>query len=281
VQLGLERAPDSSGAASTQTLTKLSCFVSWLAKHGSLVRSLAFYTANLAVGQTINADTACTVGAATVELLCQTMQKAAAAHAVQAMPATVCTATSKAARAAAAGGAGPKPPQQQQQPGLRLASFSSDAAWAVGLLPVLPAHSLTCLKLGLKSSSCPEQCGRDAAALAAALPRLSSLQQLVFTGDLLGKLDSCMPVLGQLRKLTFLDLADMDSCDEATSVLQQLLLQPPPLQVLHVGMDCWSYGKGDEFDRPQLDLGCLQQLQEFKCAGGLPHMSVFLHSFGT
>jgi hypothetical protein len=273
VQLGLERKPGSSGAASTPTLTKLSWLASWLAKRGALVDSMAFHTAHLAGWQIVDADTACTVNEATVQLLCRAMQKAAAPtiRAVQSTTATGRTAAIEAATTAAGG----ERPTQQQLPRLRLARFSSDAAWAVGLLPVLPAHSLTCLELGLNSSRCPAQCGRDAAALAAALPRLSSLQQLVFKGDLMGKLDSCMSLVGQLSKLTSLELMNMEDEDTTTSALQQLLLQPPPLQVLHVGMDMWCCDPGDEFQLPQLDMGGLQQLQEFTCEGILPQLSMF------
>jgi hypothetical protein len=143
----------------------------------------------------------------------------------------------------------------------------------VGLVRVLPAHSLTRLELGLKSS-CPDQCARVAAGLTTALPRLSSLQQLVFRDNLMGKLDSCMSVLGQLSKLTCLELTDMDLDLTATSALQKTLMHPPPLRVLHVSMDGYSIGPGNGFWLPQLDLGCLQQLQEFTCNGALQGLSV-------
>jgi hypothetical protein len=173
VQLRLENDPSSSVAASTQNTTTLSSFAGWLAKHGALVRSMSLHEADLLSLQTLLEGETCTVRQhreAIVQMLCQAMQKAAATRSMQSTTATGCTATIK-----AAGGAGPllqQQQQQQQQPGLRLASFSSDAGWAVGLLPALSAHSLTCLELGLNTSRSYTQCGRDAAALAAALPRL-------------------------------------------------------------------------------------------------------------
>jgi hypothetical protein len=249
-------------------MNTLTSFASWLAKHGALVRSMALHEAGQLSWQTTVEGESCTVRQyreTIVQLLCQAMQKA------KSVTATGCTATIEAA--AAPGVAAPM--QQQQQPGLRLGSFSSDAAWAVGLLPALPAHSLTCLELDLNSSRSYAQRDRDAAALAAALPRLSSLQQLVFEGDLMCKLDSCMSVLGQLSKLTSLKLMGLDSAEEAYSALQQLLLQPPPLRVLHIDMDGYTvgYDPGDEAKQP-LDMGCLQQLQEFTCCGALPQLSV-------
>jgi hypothetical protein len=275
VQLRLDDVPSSSVAAATHELRNLPSFASWLAEHGALVRSMAFYSVGPPDWQL--EDKTCTVSEATVQLLCQAMQQAAATRSLLPITATGCTATIEAA--AAAEDPGPvqqqqQRQQQQQQPGLRLASFTSDAAWALGLLPVLPVHSLTCLKINLKSSRSLAQCGHYAAALAAAPPRLGSLQQLTFTGDLMGKLDSCMSVLGQLSKLTCLQLKDMEWAQHAKNALQQMLLRPHPLRVLHVESDGYCYARGDAFRQPPLDMGCLQQLQEFICCGALPQLSV-------
>jgi hypothetical protein len=85
-----------------------------------------------------------------------------------------------------------------------------------------------------------------------------------------------MSVLGQLSKLTSLKLTSLSCEEEAYSALQQLLMQPPPLRVLHVDMDGFTVGcdPGDEAREPQLDMGCLQQLQEFTCCGAIPQLSV-------
>jgi hypothetical protein len=59
--------------------------------------------------------------------------------------------------------------------------------WAVALLEVLPAASVTCLKLDLDGSrQWHNEREQDKAALAAALSRLTNLRQLQFEGSAWG-----------------------------------------------------------------------------------------------
>uniref|UniRef100_A0A383W678 F-box domain-containing protein n=1 Tax=Tetradesmus obliquus TaxID=3088 RepID=A0A383W678_TETOB len=159
--------------------SKLAGFASWMAKHGPLVRSLILHPWG-----SLKSDTVAAVREEAVQLLRIAMQQAAACCCVH--PATTAE-LSAAANTTAAAAAAAVPVARSAEPhssssslGLRLASFSSDATWAMGLLPVLPAHSLTRLELDLSASWAVPV--RDAAALAAAVPRLSSLQQLVLKG---------------------------------------------------------------------------------------------------
>uniref|UniRef100_A0A383VYM6 Uncharacterized protein n=1 Tax=Tetradesmus obliquus TaxID=3088 RepID=A0A383VYM6_TETOB len=276
----------TSVAGASQLLPKMAGFGSWLAKHGLLVRSLT-----LDGWPNADADTTAGVIEAAVQLVRTGMLSAAAAcyvypvTAIEASAATESTAGAeeKAAAAIAARCSGPQ--QQQQQPWLRLSSFSSDAAWAVGLLPVLPAHSLTRLELDLKPGW-PAHAGAaagDAAALIAALPRLGGLQQLLLRGKPFWKkqgtpqVDSCLAVLGQLSRLTrlkvIMDLRGHVEARQALSALQQLLTQPPPrLQDLHLDMrDNWSLS---DTLMLALDMSRMQHLQRFVRPQELPKVHV-------
>jgi hypothetical protein len=207
-------------------------------------------------------ETIAAVNAAAAQLLRPAMQLAATSSSVTATVLTL-------SREAATSVAGQDRQQlQQQQPGLRLDSFSSDAVWAVALLDVLPAASMTCLKVDLDGSrQWHNEREHDKAALAAAVSRLTNLRQLQFEGSTCGGLGNCLPVIAQLSKLTCLtvngDTVD-DGCERA---LQQLLAQPLPLRELHIDVF-------DQQELPVLDLGRLQQLQEFTTSRLLPQGSV-------
>lgn len=157
----------STTTAVPPLLPQLSSFGSWLAKHGPLVKSLKITSGRDAISD------------AAVQLLRTGLQQAAATSFVHplaaAKPPTAAYSTTAAAAAAPEGMLTGPQQQQQQQPGLRLASFKCYEPWAVDLLPVLPAHSLTRLELGWEGSTPAAE--SIAAAWAAALPRLSSLQE--------------------------------------------------------------------------------------------------------
>jgi hypothetical protein len=127
--------------------------------------------------------------------------------------------------------------QPQRQPGLHLASFrfSGDEPGVADIVAVLPAHSLTRLSMSLVSSK-----SVDAAALSAALARLSSLQQLQATSLPF----ACWPALGQLSRLTQLELIaesyPKQSAGNAEAALQQLLMLPLSLQQLRLHLS--GYG---------------------------------------
>jgi hypothetical protein len=260
VKLKLNQVPVTTEAAAFQLLPKLTSFAGWLAKHGGLVRSLT-----IGSWEPRDENTTTVLSQVAVPLLCQAMQLAAATCSMHPRTTVGPTAATESAAAAAAVVAGRAAQQHQQQPpGLRLASFSSDGFWAAGLLPVLPAHSLTRLELNF---TYPEQHAREAqlaSTLTAALPRLSNLHQLVISGRAADEFGSCLSGLGQLSRLTRLELMMGGIWGR---FVQQLLPQPPPLRVLHIELDGPFYS--DMHDAP-LDLGCLQQLQEFKCRGSLP-----------
>jgi hypothetical protein len=153
-----------------------------------------------AAGCGLSWETVTAVNAAAAQLLRPAMQLAAIGSSVTAaMP----KATAEAAAASIAGQDRQQQQQQQQQPGLRLDTFSSHAVWAIGLLYVLSAHSLTCLKVNLDGS---RQVPHAATALASSLSRLANLQRLQFQGNLEGGLEGCLPVVAQLSKLTRLEL---------------------------------------------------------------------------
>jgi hypothetical protein len=60
--------------------------------------------------------------------------------------------------------------------------------------------------------------------------------------------------------LTRLELIDVDG-SVAMDALQQLLVRPPPLRVLHLGLQYWF-----NVERPpSLDISCSKQLHEFTC----------------
>jgi hypothetical protein len=140
-------------------------------------------------------------------------------------------------------------PEQQQrlQRAWRLASFSSDLPGAAGLLPFLPAHSLTHLTLDLQHDTAV-----DGAALSGALAHLSSLQFLCLHSHCMEKTAvpaSCLAGIAQLGQLTELQLhkclSDID--------------QPLPLRklVLHVRSDL-----------PHLNLAHLTQLEVLEHSWG-------------
>ncbi|KAF6255485.1 hypothetical protein COO60DRAFT_1641489 [Scenedesmus sp. NREL 46B-D3] len=125
--------------------------------------------------------------------------------------------------------------KQLQQQGLRLPAISSiTMEGSTGMLPALPAHSLTHLDFkGLLASV-------DGPACSAALARLSNLQRLgVATYN---APYSCLAGWNY-----------DEECAEDVEQLQQLLAQPLPLRVLHLDM---------EGSDPSLDLSRLTQLQE-------------------
>uniref|UniRef100_A0A383WDL0 F-box domain-containing protein n=1 Tax=Tetradesmus obliquus TaxID=3088 RepID=A0A383WDL0_TETOB len=269
VHLSLRSCSESSTTiAVPPLLPKLQGFASWLAKHGPLVKSLEVDSFSLS--DTIS-DTA-------VQLLRMGIQQAAATCCVQPLAAAKPPAADYSTTSAAPGATstGLQQLQQRQQPGLRLASFTSHAPWAVDLLPVLPAHSLTRLQLGWGDSTAGNIAAENyAAALAAALPRLSSLQELVLCGTIAWvpqgepQVDSCLAVLRQLTRLTCLEVFDETDADEPNSAVHQLLAQPPPrLQELHLGMIS-SWG----LPRP-FDFGRLQQLHQLVFHSMEPEVSV-------
>jgi hypothetical protein len=113
--------------------------------------------------------------------------------------------------------------QPQRTPGLHLASFSGDGPGVADIVAVLPAHSLTRLSMSLVSSK-----SVDAAALSAALARLSSLQQLQATSLPV----SCLPALGQLSHLTHLELNAEGYHDTAANADPEEMLHLAQLEVL-------------------------------------------------
>jgi hypothetical protein len=125
------------------------------------------------------------------------------------------------------------------------------------MLSSLPAYSLTRLdlKLGYKGLLNGPQ-------LSAALAQLSSLQQLRIA---MGEVRDCYPFPGsalagiaQLSKLTSLTVAG--EFQGLTKSLQQLLMQPLPLQQLQ--LDAWDALVGGRLDLPVLDMTNMTHLQE-------------------
>jgi hypothetical protein len=123
VQLNLGRAGGIGGSATADVLYSLASFSSWLSKHSALVSSMAI--SHWSAGRCgCSWETIAAVNAAAAQLLRPAMHLAAVSSSVTA---TVPTAT----REAAASVAGQDRQQPHQQlPGLRLDSFSSDAATA-------------------------------------------------------------------------------------------------------------------------------------------------------
>uniref|UniRef100_A0A383VV71 Uncharacterized protein n=1 Tax=Tetradesmus obliquus TaxID=3088 RepID=A0A383VV71_TETOB len=177
IELGSCSKPGTTVAtAAAQLQPKIASFASWLARHGPLVRSLDLNPWRTWVAATTAAPA---VSNEAVQLLRTGMQAAAASATKPAAAADITAVT--VARSAAS-----QQQQQQQQLGLRLASFSSDATCAAGLLPLLPSHSLTRLVLDFGGGGSARAAAASEvaiAAVAAELPRLSSLQQLVFSGN--------------------------------------------------------------------------------------------------
>uniref|UniRef100_A0A383W1D2 Uncharacterized protein n=1 Tax=Tetradesmus obliquus TaxID=3088 RepID=A0A383W1D2_TETOB len=178
-----------------------------------------------------------------------------------------------AAAATAAGSAitqqQPQQLQQQQQRGLRLVSFSSNWRGSPQLLAALPAHSLTQLTLDLGSAQQGDSYQLDAAAAAAALARLSSLQQLTMqnTDCMCENAASCLAAVSELTQLTLLHLSafdqyegvwegDNDDDEEVGPLeLQALLPRLSQLRVLRLPT-------GSDGAWPPLDFSHMTQLQE-------------------
>jgi hypothetical protein len=201
------------------TLQRLQSFSLWLPKYAALVRSISVVGAR---------------GKGRIQLLQQTIQQAAGLQYGDEPPPAEGGAAAICLRQ-----------QQQQQPRLRLASFSSDSLCDASMVAALPAHSLTHLDLDVG----PEDTF-DAPALFAALAQLSSLQQLWLTnkrGFSSSTPGSCLAGVAQLSRLTCLGL---DGCwPEVQQPLQQLLVQLPQLQQLHVHL--WSYSDRGPFGNLQ------------------------------
>uniref|UniRef100_A0A383W3F1 F-box domain-containing protein n=1 Tax=Tetradesmus obliquus TaxID=3088 RepID=A0A383W3F1_TETOB len=152
----------------TAPLQQLDSLAGWLAKHASLLKSVA--VSRLGLGRGIPWLEQEGHFAEVRQSLQHAIQAAAAAAAgLAAVPA---------AGGPAANGA-PAMPQQQQQ-GLRRVSFSCDLPGATAMLAALPAHTLTHLHLECSDSrdQAAEPTALNEPALAAALAQLSSLQQL-------------------------------------------------------------------------------------------------------
>jgi hypothetical protein len=300
--LGSSHSPTSTDSSDVQH--KVASFADWLARHGTLVKSMAICSAQQDPDQARNSNAQCWVPEALVQRVQRGLQLAAAGHSRYPMAAgrrtvKLQTATQRpllllllpllllaavllprqlqgllllllprgmqswllqSQPQRPQGLLLPLPPPQRQRQ-LGMASFSSNTTWANSLLPVLPAHSLTRLELQVDHSSFARDArASTAAALAAALPRLSSLQELVLKGDGANELNQCLSVLGQLRGLTRLELIDWDWSAWTHISVNQLLEQPPPLRVWH-----WKLGPQLASDELSflLDMRDMQHLQEF------------------
>jgi hypothetical protein len=154
-------------------------FSRWLRTHAGLVRSISNSYQGFTAATSIHGLQSEEHYRIAFQLLQQAMQMAAPS----------------AAQGALAG--------QQQQQGLRMTSYRSGCLskpGAVDILSALPAHSLTQLDL-----SCGPQGGGtlDAAAVSAALGRLSSLQQLRLSGPHIASTSgNCLASVLQLSRLT-------------------------------------------------------------------------------
>jgi hypothetical protein len=161
-------------------LLQLSSFAKWLPQHAALVKSIELLGIDLPYDESevhpaMERD--CYISIAQQLLLPALQLAASKTAAAQGTQQLVTYQPAAAAAAAAPGGtdiplSGP-PPQQQQQQAWRVASFRSAWPNALGMLAALPAHSLTQLHLTLDEDAPP-----SSVALAAALARLSSLEQL-------------------------------------------------------------------------------------------------------
>jgi hypothetical protein len=207
-------------------LLQLRSFSSWLRNHAGLVKSISIS----------NSYQQFTAGSIIHGLQAEEHYRTAFGLLQQAMQTAAATAAQSAAGALAGQTSQQQQQQQQQQQGLRMSSYRSGCLskpGATGVLSALPAHSLTQLDLSFR----PEHwCTVDAAAVSAALARLSNLQQLRLSSAgraaLTGNCLACVP---QLSRLTY--LAVKGNWCGSGAMLQQLLSQPLPLQQLLI-MDC-------------------------------------------
>jgi hypothetical protein len=245
-----------------QSLSQMRSFAAWLPTHAHLVRSISAEVQlqridvvswdfsnpqSVALGQQLHE--ALSAAAAATAQFARTPPPPAAAAATEAAPAACESA------AAAALVAPQQQQQQQQQQRWRLARFSCDLPGAAGMLAALPAHSLTCLELGLTQSSTANL--ND---LPAALARLSNLQQLKLVSMTQDYEPRTLPdrliCLAQLSQLTRLELGGRI----ADAFVKQLLRQPlQQLQQLRIY-------RGAHSPVIQLNLAHLTQLT--KIAGG-------------
>jgi hypothetical protein len=218
-----------SKAADVRQLRSFAC---WLSKHAALVNSIdiSLHPATMKLGWYEEFTPAWTA----VQELRQAVEAAAwmQAPAVPG-PSTVASVQQKQTHK-----------QQQPQPGpLRLASFGSNLPDAPGMLAALPAHSLTCLKLHLLSTTV-----HDGSALSVALAQLSNLQQLQLRGSNRAP-GSCVAGIAQLSSLTSLHIGGQWEIKQKH--LQQAFAQPLQLRVLQLDLQ----------HLPALNLAALSQLE--------------------
>jgi hypothetical protein len=224
-------------------LPQLRSFALWLAKHAGLVNSITAKTGHLPWNNVVH-GLPCDVHVDEAQrVLHQAMQLAGT------MPTPPAAALVSTAAASASSGGN----SASQQQGWRLASFSSDLPQRE-LLAALPAHSLT--HLDLHTGSCIPYSGVHNSTIAAALSRLSSLQQLklVTSGD--DMLVSALDGVAQLSRLTALTLHS----DQAgiKQLLEQLLVQQLPLRKLEIRIRDYSSSS----QPPVLDIKHLTALEE-------------------
>jgi hypothetical protein len=180
------------------------------------------------------------------------------AEAQQLLQHAIKLATARQVQHAAAAAAGCQALQmQQQQQVLQLNSFSCVVPIPGPMLSALPAHHLTRLHVGFAewaaAAASPER--SNGAALAAALPHLSSLKELSIASAFGSCCNgSCLAGVAQLPQLTALKLTgDWFGVEEP---LQQLLASQLPLQQLLLDM-----GLRDEI-LSALDMSGLTQLTD-------------------
>jgi hypothetical protein len=217
-------------------LSRLCSFASWLPRHAALVSSITIKpparSCSQGQGDGLQLEAA-------QQLLQQAMQLASTVPAAAAWSNTAATV-------------------QQQQQSVRLPNISSITMAGDGaMLRVLPAHSLTHLSL----QRLP--CSSGSATAAAALAKLSNLQQLHIQTSFYGKtesdsnLGSFLTGVTQLSRLTSLELDHVDSSQ--VEDLLQVIAQPLHLRVLRLK---WV----DKLSK--LDLSHHTQLQDFSANAG-------------
>jgi hypothetical protein len=253
----------SAGSAAVQLklnvpVQHLCSFAAWLPKHAAAVSSIdATVTAVSSAGMPDGMSWE-SYHCVARQLLLSAMQVASLLPAsVSQLPANSLPAAAAAAAAAPVTATG----TGQQQGLWRLASFKSNLPGAAGLLAALPAHSLTKLQLDLTCDT-----AASAAALPAALARLSSLKQLiVFDGRGAFPVGPgcCLKGVAQLSQLTELQL--IGQWPGSVEQLQQLLAKPLPLRRLVMRL---------YEELPVFDLSELTQLTALEAAGCLPYGSV-------
>jgi hypothetical protein len=205
-----------------RTLATVTSLAQWLPKYAGLVQSIQlamdWSLTGFKAAEGVPADV---YEAAAAQLVASSLQLAATPRA-SAWP----TMLSNAAAAAAAAAT----------PLLRLQSFSINYLVTPGILPALPAVSLTRLELELSSSAPYNAAAPANGSYAAAIARLTNLHhlRLVISSGSRNQLDvfSCMlQAVGQLSKLTHLQV--LDHCwqhaaapDSVSHVLRQLLQAP-------------------------------------------------------